>query len=165
MSLASWLRGDSAQTIASGTKRKQEECSDSKTPKRQFRKNHSQSSYDWYEKNENGLWHCTLCRTSKFDNPYARGHEIHVPAKTTNHYRHASCKYKHVCLNQLYFSTNLTYSSTKRYTRLMLYHNFYIRLDFLIHDRLCLCACSLVFTVIQMMWLIVFINSPVNYGK
>jgi hypothetical protein len=61
------------------------------TPKRSFSKSLNQASFDWYVKDSEGLWHCKLCRDAKFDNQYAKGHEI--PAKTTNHGRHAACEY------------------------------------------------------------------------
>ena len=60
-------------------------------PKKKFVKNLNQASFDWYVCDEKGLWHCSVCREAKSDNIYAHGHER--PAKTTNHKRHAECKY------------------------------------------------------------------------
>lgn len=84
MSLSSWLKGEPPSK-----KRKHQET-ESESPKRSFKKLNSQVTYDWYVKDDSGLWHCSLCRTAKFESPYSRGHE--VPAKTTNHDRHAACK-------------------------------------------------------------------------
>ena len=78
---------------SNSAKRKLEVESDSQssqTPKKKFRKNLNQDSFDWYICHENGLWHCSVCREYKVDNAYARGHER--PGKTTNHKRHAECK-------------------------------------------------------------------------
>lgn len=88
MSLAAWLQGG---TPSKKRKVPVENESEIDSPKRKFKKLNSQNSYDWYVKDDSGLWHCSLCRTAKFDSPYARGHEI--AAKTTNHDRHAACKY------------------------------------------------------------------------
>ena len=90
MSLTSWLKIGSPK---SGSKRKLPEESDkgNESPsKRKFSKELNQDSFDWYIKDDEGKWHCTLCRNGKFDIPYARGHD--QPRKTTNHARHSSCK-------------------------------------------------------------------------
>ena len=58
---------------------------------KKFVKNLNQDSFDWYVADENGVWHCKLCRSCKLNNAYARGHS--KPGKTTNHTRHAECKY------------------------------------------------------------------------
>ncbi|MEW8546314.1 MAG: hypothetical protein AB2693_22585 [Candidatus Thiodiazotropha sp.] len=88
MSLDSWLCGTGAKP---GYKRKADEAAESGPPKKKFVKEVNQNSFDWYKQDESGLWHCTVCREAKIDSAYARGHD--KPAKTTNHSRHASCKY------------------------------------------------------------------------
>lgn len=66
------------------SKRKQDEETDAlNIPQWKFKKANSQKSYDWYIVDSEGLWHC------RNDTAYAHGH---VPAKTTNHDRHATCK-------------------------------------------------------------------------
>lgn len=88
MSLENWLLGLSPKP---GTKRKADAEFEAPSPKRKFTKELSQNSFDWYVLDEAGLWHCSVCREAKNDSAYAKGHEN--PAKTTNHSRHASCKY------------------------------------------------------------------------
>lgn len=36
----------------------------------------------WYIQDPEGIWHCSVCREAKLDNPYSRGHT--KKAKTTN---------------------------------------------------------------------------------
>lgn len=93
MSLDSWLKGNSPKP---GYKRKQNENDDSASSmdspaKKRFTKSLNQSSFDWYVQDENKLWHCRVCRNANIKNAYAKGHE--TVAKTTNHLRHAACKY------------------------------------------------------------------------
>jgi hypothetical protein len=80
-----------------GVKRKLESHSETvESPKKKFIKNLNQDSFDWYIVDKDGVWHCKLCRECKLDNAYARGHS--KPGKTTNHTRHAECKYMYICL-------------------------------------------------------------------
>ena len=89
MSLANWL---SEVGPKPGTKRKIDVDSDAESPsKRKFTKGFSQKNFDWYQLDDTGKWHCNVCRQASIENAYARGHD--TPAKTTNHTRHASCKY------------------------------------------------------------------------
>ena len=91
MSLHSWLIGGSPKP---GSKRKLSEINDDEvleSPKKKFTKGISQGSFDWYKLDENNKWHCTVCRSANVDGAYNHGHE--KPAKTTNHLRHAACKY------------------------------------------------------------------------
>ncbi|XP_053406405.1 SCAN domain-containing protein 3-like [Mercenaria mercenaria] len=73
---------------SSGVKRALESDSETvESPKKKFIKNLNQDSFEWYVADENGVWHCSVCRECKLDNAYARGHS--KPGKTTNHTRHA----------------------------------------------------------------------------
>ena len=91
MSLASWLKGDSLKP--SSKRGCDDSNSESISPpsKKHFSKEMNQASFDWYVQDDKKLWHCKLCRECKLDSAYAEGHE--KPAKTTNHMRHAACKY------------------------------------------------------------------------
>lgn len=89
MSLTSWLKGEMPKP---SSKRKYEDDAEVvSTPQRKFKKANCQKSYDWYIVDSDGVWHCSVCRNAKLDTAYARGHD--VPAKTTNHDRHVTCKY------------------------------------------------------------------------
>jgi hypothetical protein len=55
-----------------------------------FSKHLNQQSFDWYKKDEDGLWHCTLCRKAKMANAYSKGRP--TTGKTTNHMRHSASK-------------------------------------------------------------------------
>ena len=87
MSLSGWLKGESPKP---GRKRKLE-LENTESPAKKFVKSMNQASFLWYVQDENQLWHCKICRQAKLDTPYAKGHK--VPAKTTNHTRHSSCKF------------------------------------------------------------------------
>ena len=89
--LDQWLMGNGPKP---GYKQKADEASESEISspaKKKFTKEISQKSFDWYKQDESGKWHCSICRLAKIDSAYSRGHD--APAKTTNHTRHASCKY------------------------------------------------------------------------
>lgn len=87
MSLHAWLTGESPKP---GGKRKLEDNA-IESPRKKFSKEITQNSFEWYQMDSDKKWHCTVCRAANMDNPYSRGHE--KPAKTTNHLRHASCKF------------------------------------------------------------------------
>ena len=99
MSLQSWLGGGSPRTPV---KRKADSEALDSTPKK-FSKVMSQNSYEWYVTDNSGVWHCKLCRDSKFSNQYATGHQQR--AKTTNHARHAKSKY--IIIYHLFQNKNL----------------------------------------------------------
>lgn len=85
MSLDKWF----STVPGTPSKRKADAQVDS-SPCKKFHKSLTQSSFDWYQQDDSGLWHCEPCRSAKFTNAYAKGHQ--VKAKTTNHTRHAKCK-------------------------------------------------------------------------
>ena len=72
------------------SKRKAENSEDS-SPAKKFQKTLSQNSFDWYKLDDKVLWYCEPCRSSKFANAYAKGHQVKY--KTTNRVRHAKCKF------------------------------------------------------------------------
>lgn len=88
MSLDSWLKGTGSKP---GSKRKTDDAVETSPFKRKFTKEMSQDSFSWYIQDSEGIWHCSVCREAKHDNPYSRRHT--EKAKTTNHRRHAACKY------------------------------------------------------------------------
>lgn len=88
MSLENWLVGLAPKP---GYKRKADDEPSSSPSKKRFTKELNQDSFSWYKLDAEGKWHCSVCREAKIESAYARGHD--TPAKTTNHSRHAGCKY------------------------------------------------------------------------
>ena len=89
MSLDSWLTGASPSPM----KRKLDEDKENASPSKRFKKELNQTSFDWYIKDSKGLYHCNVCRENHVATSYAKGHL--TPNKTTNHQRHATCKFNH----------------------------------------------------------------------
>jgi len=85
MSLDKWFGSTSVPQ-----KRKADDSVES-SPAKKYYKALSQNAFDWYKQDDKGRWYCEPCRSSKYTNAYAKGHD--VKSKTTNHARHAKCKY------------------------------------------------------------------------
>ena len=104
--LKSWLINSPSATKP-GQKRKAVDEPEECTTPRKFHKVLNQNDFDWYVKDESGIWHCTLCRSAKFRSAYAVGHK--EKQKTTNHVRHAKCKCILSQLGYLKYFTSLFY--------------------------------------------------------
>ena len=103
--LKSWLINSPSASTKPGQKRKAVDEPEECTTPRKFHKVLNQNDFDWYVKDESGIWHCTLCRSAKFRSAYAVGHK--EKQKTTNHVRHAKCKcsINLCCLSFKYFTS------------------------------------------------------------
>ena len=72
--LKSWLINSPSATKPGQKRKAVDEPEECMTP-RKFHKVLNQNDFDWYVKDESGIWHCTLCRSVKFRSAYAVGHK------------------------------------------------------------------------------------------
>ncbi|XP_052811350.1 uncharacterized protein LOC128238992 isoform X2 [Mya arenaria] len=55
--------------------------------KNKSNKFYKENNYSWYKQDQDGKWHCVVCRRAKLKSAYVNGHD--QPAKTTSHQRHS----------------------------------------------------------------------------